>query len=309
MLRAWLLRLVLILSSAGLISCGGGLALLLAEGGIGGTGISLGPILAFGSVVVNGVKYETDTAQFVVNGDDMAEQDDLRLGMIVTVVGETNDDNISGTAEAVSYEPNLIGPVTTAPVGDTFRAMKQTVIVDARTQYDNVPGNDVSGLNEGDIVEVSGHVDVNGTIYATFVGASNASQYEITGFVTDRAAGSFAIGDLTVIWDDDKVKRGDYVEVRGLLNNNDELVADDVENRLPGVGVSDSDKVDIEGVVTSDCVGLPCTFTLGAQAVQVDDKTRIEDGTAAEIVIGVRLEVEGRLENGILNAREIEFED
>jgi hypothetical protein len=167
----------------------------------------------------------------------------------------------------------------------------------------------VSGLNEGDIVEVSGHLDANGTIYATFVGASNASQYEITGFVTDRAAGSFAIGDLTVIWDDDKVKRGDYVEVRGLLNNNGELVADSVEKRIPGLGVTDSGKVEIEGLATSDCIGLPCTFSLGTQAVQVDDKTRIENGTAAQIVIGVRLEVEGRLENGILNAREIEFED
>ena len=309
MLRAWLLRLVLIMSSAGLISCGGGLALLLAEGGIGGTGISLGPILAFGSVVVNGVKYETDTAQFVVNGDDMAVQDDLRLGMIVRVVGETNDDDISGTAEAVSYEPNLIGPVTTAPVGDTFRAMKQTVIVDARTQYDNVPGNDVSGLNEGDIVEVSGHVDQQGTIYATFVGASNASQHEITGFVTDIAADSFAIGDLTVIWDDDEVKRGDYVEVEGLVDDNGDLVADSVEQRDPGLGVTDSDEAEIEGVVTSNCVGVPCTFTLGTQVVQVDGNTEIEDGTAAEIVIGVRLEVEGRLENGTLIAEKVEFED
>ena len=53
-------------------------------GGIGRTGIAMGPISTFGSVVVNGVRYETTTANFTVNGSP-GTQDDLRVGQVISV--------------------------------------------------------------------------------------------------------------------------------------------------------------------------------------------------------------------------------
>ncbi len=304
-------RIILVLSSMGLISCGGGLALLLAEGGIGGTGISLGPILAFGSVVVNDVKFETDSASFEVNGDTDATQDDLRLGMVVTVLGDKNEDNVSGTAGVVRYDPILIGSIKDAPADNSFIVLEQTIVVDSRTQYDGVPGDVFGGLKQGDVVEISGLVGEQGVISATFVGLRDeTTQSEITAFVSDTAAGSFRIGNLVVLWDgDEEVEVGEYVEVEGTLNNDGNLVASSVEERDPGLSVTDADEVEIEAIATSDCIGLPCTFNLGSVPVQVDANTEIEDGTADQIVAGVRLEAEGSLEGGVLIAREIEFED
>ena len=46
-------------------------------GGIGRTGIAQGPISTFGSVVVNGVRYDTSSATFTINGLS-GSQDDLR---------------------------------------------------------------------------------------------------------------------------------------------------------------------------------------------------------------------------------------
>ena len=47
-------------------------------GGIGRTGIAVGPIATFGSVVVNGVRYETGGATFTINGVS-GSQSDLRV--------------------------------------------------------------------------------------------------------------------------------------------------------------------------------------------------------------------------------------
>ena len=53
--------------------------------GIGRNGIAVGPISNFGSVIVNGVIYNTDSATFMVN-DAAATQADLRVGDVVIVL-------------------------------------------------------------------------------------------------------------------------------------------------------------------------------------------------------------------------------
>ena len=70
----------------------------VAGGGIGGTGISSGPIDGFGSIFVNGIEFEIGSALIVVDGVDSAEAD-LRLGMVVRVCGSWEAD---GTGTAVS---------------------------------------------------------------------------------------------------------------------------------------------------------------------------------------------------------------
>ncbi len=76
-----------------LIACsGGGDGDLVAGGGIGGTGISIGEISGFGSVIVNDVDFDTKKAQVIVSGKpigngDAIVQDVLSLRMIVKVEG------------------------------------------------------------------------------------------------------------------------------------------------------------------------------------------------------------------------------
>ena len=48
--------------------CGGGDPFSVAEGGIGGTGISTGTVTGIGSIKVNGVTFNTDNAAIYVEG-------------------------------------------------------------------------------------------------------------------------------------------------------------------------------------------------------------------------------------------------
>src|SRR5690554_3125170 len=64
-----LLKFIAIPLALGILSAcggGGGGSIGIADGGIRGTGSSVGPVSGFGSVFVNGVKFETDG---IVNGE------------------------------------------------------------------------------------------------------------------------------------------------------------------------------------------------------------------------------------------------
>ena len=100
---------------------------------------------------------------------------------------------------------------------------------------------------------------------------------------------------------------GDFVEVEGtMLGPNDELIATSVELENPMFNGDDGDLAEIEGFITRfvsdadfDVAGLP--VTTNAQTV-------FEDGTAADLALNVRVEVEGELDaSGVLVAEEVEF--
>ena len=130
-----------------IVACGpggGGLA------GIGGSGyVSSGSVSGFGSVFVNGVEFETDSATFDVDGVP-GTQDDLAIGMVVRVNGTIDDDGIHGTASSISFDEELQGPVTGPIVYDadgitgTFTVLGVKVIIDSGIttfdiDNDNVP--------------------------------------------------------------------------------------------------------------------------------------------------------------------------
>ena len=114
-------------------ACGSGAALLtqlLAGGGIGGTGISFGPITGFGSIFVNGVEFDTKGAAITIDGKP-AMEGDLREGMVVTVQGTI--DGETGVGAAVIVESSVRGPVdedVTDANARTIQVLGQTIHVD-----------------------------------------------------------------------------------------------------------------------------------------------------------------------------------
>ncbi len=101
-----------------LVACGGSDT---DVAGIGGSGyISSGSITGFGSVYVNGVKFETDSATFDVDGTS-GTQDDLAIGMVVKVNGSINADGVTGTASSISFDDELQGPVSGPIIYDADR--------------------------------------------------------------------------------------------------------------------------------------------------------------------------------------------
>src|SRR3990170_7085766 len=175
-----------------LVACGTGDPGGLAGGGIGGTGISVGKITAFGSVFVNGVKFETTGATITIDGQTaMNGQDDLEIGMIVAVEGTFNVDGVRGTAKSINFKDNLEGPVTGVDTtAQTLMVLGQTVIVDATTDIYDANRNKIT-LNDiivGNSVEVSGFTEAAGAIHATYIkvkGSSEEGEIEIKGTISN----------------------------------------------------------------------------------------------------------------------------
>ncbi len=275
--------------------------------GIGRTGVSLGTITTFGSVVVNGVHYDTSTAAFVID-DSPGSQSDLSVGQVVFVSG-TIDDNLStGSADSVSFDDNVEGPIQSIDLTlGQLVVLGQTVIVDADTSIDDsISPPSLSGLVVGDIVEVSGFVAANGDIRATRIEIKLAgSQFEVHGVVSslDTNTLKFSINALVVdyssaILDDfpgGVISDGDFVEAKGnSLSPTGELLASKVEFETLGIAGAPDAHVEVEGLITRfvsaqdfDVAGIP---------VITDSATAFTGGVAGDLGLNIKVEVEGTLD-------------
>jgi len=122
---------LLVMCSSLLVACGGssGGGSSDTVAGIGGTGIVSGKITGFGSVHVNGGKFEIDTSRFDVDGDTGANQDDLALGMVVQLRVETENGVFTNKAIEVVYDDEVEGPVTSVMTPDPMNPAIKTGIV------------------------------------------------------------------------------------------------------------------------------------------------------------------------------------
>jgi len=312
--------------SAFIVACGGGGGGSVAGGGIGGTGLTSGSITGFGSVFVNGIEFETDGASRTV--DDVTDisngRDDdrvLGIGMVVTIIGSVNDDGVTGTADSIEYDNEIEGPVTAAPVEDrdgiskTFDIFNVTVMVDRNvtvfvaTSYDSLAQNDV--------LEVSGYFDVAGRLFATRVEKEGvldlgASEVEIKGEVNAfNGIDTFMLAGITVIFDGTTefedlpgtVMNGQFVEVEGTLDAATSITASRIELEDEDFG-EDVDRISIEGIVT-DFQGVT-NFKVAGQWVNAENASFEPASLAATIADDDRVEVEGSITNGRLDAKEIE---
>ena len=327
--------LIISLLAAFLIAgCGGGGAFSVAEGGIGGTGISTGTVTGIGSITVNGVEFNTDNSAIYVEGtrvDDQCPDTDsaaeclIRLGFsvgqVVRVVGNFNDDGKTGTAEQVYFNDSVEGPVeSVAQIDATTQelvVMGQTVIVDSKTQPAGINLAIFDETNP-DRVEVSGLMDELGRIRAGYLEIkgvfTNGEEVEVKGIVTGDNGSNFTINGLVVDYTGaielpvGGIQNGMQVEVKGTYDG--QLRAETVE-REDDIGGGDDDDVEYEGIVSDAAgyAGAGGSFTLGMQVVQTSLNTIFKGGLDTDIVVGARLEAEGYLSAGVLIAKEISFKD
>jgi hypothetical protein len=328
------------------VSCGGGGG-GSNGGGIGGTGFndtSSGSVEGFGSIILNGRELETENpeveTQVEIEGEDpfpcspsLTEDCGLHEGMVVTVEGAFDDNGTTGTAAKIKYEDNLKGPITSVTpsaqgLSKTLSVMEQEIIVeDGVTQFDDSdPGFTFASLgagNAGNVVEVSGFDDgtrIRATYIqkkeddlATFLGAGN--ELEIKGTVSAanfNPPTSFEINGLTIDFAGVPVRNGTLavgalVEVKGNALAGSTLTATDVEIKPAGLGVDDAQKAEVEGYITSFNPGA-LTFAVNGQPVSYASAS-FEGGTAADLANGVKVEAEGPISGGTLQAVKIEFED
>ena len=249
------------------------------SGGIGRNGVAVGPITTFGSIVVNGVRYETNSATFLLDGV-AGTQDDLKVGQIVSVKGTINDDGTTGTADEVTFDDSVKGPVESVDLAlKRLVVLGQTVLVSLDTSFDDSfsPAS-LEGVAVGQIVEVSGQFNANGNIVATRIEPKPAgTMFEVHGTVTglDTMAQTFSLNALVVDYSSatldnfvgGQIAEGDFVEAKGMaLGAAGELLATKVELESLLPDTADGDRVEIEGFITRfvsaqdfDVAGVPVT--------------------------------------------------
>ena len=301
--------------------------------GIGGSGyISSGSVSGFGSVFVNGVEFETDSATFDVDGVP-GTQADLAIGMVVRVNGTINDNGVTGTASSISFDDELQGPVAAPIIYDvdgvtgTFTILGIKVVIDSSsTSFDidgDLPATTVFGFDTIAVdnnVEVSGFFDTNGTLQATrvelkeliFVPSSSIIEVEGvisslngTTFNLDLNPESLIIDASTAALDDlpNGLEDSQRVEVKGTYDiASNTVTASRVE--AEDDSAEDTDEFELEGIIT-DYDAINNTFKIGEITV---DASNLSLDPAFTLSNDLRVEVEGAIVNGILIASEIELE-
>lgn len=145
---------------AALPGCGGGSGADGGDGvGSGGTGTySMGPIAGFGSIVVNGVRYDESAATVLDEDDAPRSRTELRLGTIVEVDADDVRDEAGvrrAAARRVRVVGALVGPVEAVDAAaGTLRVLGQTVKVGAGTVIDERLAGGLAALGPGRVVEV-----------------------------------------------------------------------------------------------------------------------------------------------------------
>lgn len=295
--------------------------------GIGGSGrVASGSITGFGSVFVNGVKYNTDSAIFDVDGR-IGTQDDLAIGMIVQVSGNINADGLTGTASKIEFNEQAQGPVASlSPIdaSGTSRTLSvlgvNVVISSTSTVFDisgknslpiNTPFNfDVIANNNN--IEVSGFFDTSNNLIATRVELkelvfSASSLVEIKGTITALSGTTFTLVGITVdaasaILDDlpNGLVNGIFIEAKGNYNSaSNTLTATKVE--AEDNDFDDTGEFEIEGLVT-DYIN-DNDFKINGISVNATNATK--EPTTLLLSNDIRIEAEGSIINGVLIADKI----
>lgn len=329
-----------ILSALLVTGCQGSSPIQLGGGGVGGTGISSGAITAFGSIFVNGVEFDIADAlannQVLVDGQPVTAQNELALGMVVSVTGSFNPDHKTGTATKVEYYDDLLGPVQSVdPSTSTIKILNFTVMADAKTIF---TGNADFGLNAADnltllnnlltqggplFVEVSGLWSDANVLYATSIALKSAysGDSEVRGTIEQLdsgAPGTFRLRGMTVDYHGADVRvaltDGLSVEVYGSIDSvtntftatrvvRDEAAVATKVNSLEG------QELGLQGLVANlDTTAK--TFSVDGVPVNYSEaKIESESGNTFTLQEGARVEVKGVIHGGVLSATHMEGEE
>ncbi len=277
---------------------------------------SYGTVSAFGSVAVNGVHYDTSGATFTIDGDAGA-QSDLGIGDVVLVKGTLDSGGTTGVATSVRFDNNVEGPIASIDtVANTFVVLSQVIRITADTSFDSaIQPPALSTLAVGDTVEVSGLVRYDDSVNATRIDRRPVSgQVELSGTVAlNQAVQRLLVLNAQMVdyqlatlknFPGNAVADGQRILVKGTLSSG-VIHATSVEylgDEFRGTG---GERREVEGSITR--FTSTTDFAVSGLPVTITGATSFEGGTAADLALNVKVEVEGRLNDaGVLVATKIE---
>lgn len=282
------------------------------------TRIVSGAISGFGSVIVNGVRYDTSAAEVRIE-DRPGTMSELAVGQVVRIEAEV-DDRGGARARRIEQHHLMLGTVQAVnAAAGTVTIAGQVIRVDDDTSFDDsIAQGSLAGISTGDHLEVHGFTGSGGQARATRLERAGAGEVEVevTGMVVahDVAAKRFRVGSLVVDYstavladfDAAGPRDGDIVEAKGREFLADgALRAQRIEREDDSSGQSGSE-VEIEGLVTRFVSATD--FDVAGRRVLTTASTVYVGGTAADLRLDAKLEAEGTLDaTGVLVAAKVVF--
>ena len=289
--------------------CGGG-------AGVGGTGdtvgaFSSGSISGFGSVIVNGVRFDDSTARVEDEFGSRRDRSELRLGMTTEIDSDALRSDATGqlaTARSIRFASELLGPVSRVDLAaGTLVVLGQTVRVSVATVIDSRLVGGLVAVVVGGLVEVYGYFD-GSAIVATRLEpvTGTVGSYRLRGVVNslDVAGQTLRIGTQALSYAGASAVPANLANgslVRLQLRTDSPAARWVVSSFAAGLRVlADLPLAKLEGRITS--FNSAATFSVNGQAVDAGSLA------ASGLALGVRVEVEGPVTAGVLRAQKLKIE-
>lgn len=274
-----------------------------------------GTLSGFGSIYVNGVRFDESTATVLDDAGSSKTASALKLGMQVSVDSGTLDTS-TATAKAsqVRYGSLVLGPVSVVDAtAGTLTVLGQRVSVSSSTVFGDTLAAGLSAVAAGAVVEVHGLPDsATGALLATRIEAPSTppSSYKLRGTVAslNTTAKTFSIGAAAI----------SYATVANVPSS----LADGAQQRVvlatspvDGVwqasslggtrrAVADTTAVHVRGAISA--FSSAASFTVNGLAVDAATAS-FPDGSTG-LALGTQVEVKGTVSNGVLVATEVSIE-
>jgi hypothetical protein len=299
------------------VACGGGGGDMPAPTG---QAFTQGTITGFGSIIVNGIRFDDSSAQVTDDDGQVHDKSELKLGMNVEVESSgINRGPGSTKASHVRFGAAIVGPVSAISGGTTpktLTVLDQIVEISSTTVFDNSLANGFASINIGDVLAVHALLDTaTGHYLAKRIEPKpGAAAFKLRGIVAslDTGAKTLMIGGALIdfsgvpaaslpanLANGLKVR----VQLQTTKNASNQWVA--ISIRADERRMEDVNEAEVHGTITD----FTSTTSFSVNGLAVDaSKAAFPDGTAG-IVLGASVEVEGAIVNGVLVATKVELED
>lgn len=280
--------------------------------GSGGTGVTadaagIGAADGLGSIILNGLRYDTDSATFTI--EDATE---LQIGMSARVAGKVDADFTSGVATQVQSSAELRGAASAIDTSaGSFVVMGTIVSIDSATVW--ADANGLADISPNSIVQVWGLPSAPGALRATrILIAPTLTAPLVTGTVQnlDTVRKTFTLGQLTIDFNAaafpgmnvSSLANGILVRVRGTTAPAVGVLAATTVQGWYAIPVSDGIAVQLAGVIT-DFASRGAFKVLGTPVDATN--AQITGGPVGSLGNGVKVEVDGFMSGGVLTVKKL----
>ena len=307
----------------GLVACGGGGSASesqasAASPGVTATGFTQGAISGFGSIIVNGVRFDETNAAVTDDSDTARAASGLKLGMQVEVDHATVNAS-AGTAAAVAvrYGSLATGPVSAVSTSaNTLTVLGQVVDISSSTVFADTLSAGLGAVTVGSVIDVHGQVDATtGHITASRIEpiTTTTTSYKLRGAVAglDTSAKTFSIGGAVINYAGlatsavpSTLANGVSLRVQlATAQSAGQWVAQSLKPKVAHV-VADHSTGHLRGKITAFTSS--ASFTLGSVVVDAS-AAAFPDGRST-LALGVEVEVKGTVTNNVLVANTVGIE-